>query len=92
MAFFCYNIYIAYHAIQQIIVIFDKCADQEVLSEGVHLSQGFLVDDGREDLNTTRSGASSACQQTSFQLRFAGGQMMAQRGTCIKRLFGPLGG
>ena len=34
----------------------------------------FLVDEGREDPNTTKSGPSSA----SFKLRFAGVLMMAQ--------------
>ena len=37
---------------------------QKVLSEGVQLF--FLVDEGREDQNTTKSGPFSACQQNAI--------------------------
>ena len=38
----------------------------------------FLVDKGREDLNTTKSGPRSAASETPFKWRFAGVPMMAQ--------------
>ena len=38
----------------------------------------FSVDEGREDLSTTISGPSSACQQSAIKLRFAGVPMIAQ--------------
>ena len=42
---------------------------QKVLSEGV---QFFLVDEGREDPNTTKSGPSSAHQQNANGVSLAG--------------------
>ena len=39
----------------------------------------FLVDDGREDPNTTISGPSLACQQNAIKWQFAGMPMMAQQ-------------
>ena len=36
----------------------------------------FLVDEGREDPNTTISGPSSACQRNAIKWHFAGGQIM----------------
>ena len=53
---------------------------QKVLSEGVqpHSDNIFLVDERREDPNTTKSGPSSANQQNAIEWRFAGGPIMAQ--------------
>ena len=38
----------------------------------------FLVDQGREDQNITKSGPLLARQQNAIKWRFAGGPMMAQ--------------
>ena len=48
---------------------------QKVLSEG---SNFFLVDDGREDPKTTKSGPSSARHRNAVW-RFAGRPMMAKQ-------------
>ena len=37
----------------------------------------FLVDEGMKDLNTTKSGPSSADQGNTIKWHFAGGLMMA---------------
>ena len=56
------------------------CADPESFFRGVQLSYFFffffLVDYGKKDTNTTKSGPSLAHQQNSI-LRFAGGPMVA---------------
>ena len=46
---------------------FRACVDPESLSEGVHLLRFFfLVDEGREDPNTTISGPSLAHQRSAI--------------------------
>ena len=54
---------------------------QKILLEGVQLTLFvfvFLVDEGREDKNTTKSGHHRPSSETPLKLRFAGGPMMAQ--------------
>ena len=47
-------------------------------SDKVFFPVHILVDEGREDPNTSESGSSSACQQNAILWRFAGVPMMAQ--------------
>ena len=43
---------------------------QEVLSEGVQLSNFFLVDEWREDQNSTIRGSLSACYRNPILMAF----------------------
>ena len=58
----------------------NACADPEsFFSEGSYSGNiFFLVDEGREDQNTTISGPASVCQRNALKWRFAGVPMMAQ--------------
>ena len=61
-----------------------SCADRESFVRGGLTLTGFLclfllVDEGREDSNTTISGSSWARQRTPFKWRFAGVPMMAKQ-------------
>ena len=51
---------------------------QKILSEGLNFDNFYLVDEGKEDPNTTISGSSSARQRNAISWRFAGVPMMAQ--------------
>ena len=54
------------------------CGSRMFCQRGVTLTYAFLVDEGREDPNTTISGPALAPSKTLFKWHFAGVPMMAQ--------------
>ena len=56
----------------------DHARIQKVMSGGSNCEFFFLIDEGREDPNTTLSGPSSALQRNAIKWRFAGVLVMAQ--------------
>ena len=59
-------------------LMYQACADLEIVVRGGPNLISFLVDDGIEDPNAAVNGPSSARQRNAIEMANAGGPMMAQ--------------